>query len=381
VPTGEALDRVLAAPIIASGDLPSFPRSTVDGYAVRAQDTHGASSSQPAYLQLVGEAAMGSAPAFRLGPGEAALIHTGAMMPQGSDAVVMVEDTQIVSDHEIEVLAPVAAGQNMLAVGEDVRRGEAILDAGVRLRPGEIGGLMALGITEIAVARRPQVGIISTGDEVVPPSETPGPGQVRDVNSYSLAAVVARQGAIPELRGIVRDDRVALEARAREAHKEDDLVLITAGSSVSARDITAQVIDRLGKPGILVHGVSIKPGQPTILAVADGKPVIGLPGNPVSAVVVGELLVAPVVRRLLGERAPAPRPRVAARLKVNLPSMAGREDYVPVRLEVTPAGVQAEPVFGRSNLIFTLVRAHGLVRIPAESTGLPAGDRVEVWLL
>jgi len=378
VPTVEALGRVLAAPIAAPHPLPAFPRSTVDGYAVRAADTHGASPSLPAYLKLAGEVPMGAAPGLRLAPGQAALVHTGGMIPEAADAVVMLEDAQSPRPGEIEVLKPSASGQNVIALGEDVGQGEIVLDSGAPLRPQEIGGLMALGVLEVRVARRPRVGILSSGDEVVDPSVEPGPAQVRDVNSYALSALVREAGGEPVRHGIVPDQIEMLQSAARKAWAESDLVVITAGSSASARDLTAEAVRSLGSPGVLVHGVAIRPGKPTILAVAGDVPVIGLPGNPVSALVIARLFVVPVIRRLLGVRAPALAARLTARLTANVASEAGREDYIPVRLIVTPEGLAAEPVYGRSNLIFTLVRADGLVRIPPETTGLAAGSPVEV---
>jgi molybdopterin molybdotransferase len=378
IPTSEAVGRVLAAPVVAPHALPAFPRSTVDGFAVRAADTHGASPSLPAYLQVVGEVPMGRASDLKLSPGQAALVHTGGMVPDSADAVVMLEDTQSPRPGEIEVLKPSASGQNVIAAGEDVSPGESVLEAGVHLRPQEIGGLMALGIAEVRVARRPRVGILSSGDEVVDPESTPGPAQVRDVNSYALSALVVEAGGEPIRHGIVPDQMGALQEAARKALGASDLVVITAGSSASARDLTAEAIRSLGEPGVLVHGVAIRPGKPTILAVADEVPVIGLPGNPVSALVIARLFVVPVIRRLLGERGPALPARWMARLSANIASEAGREDYIPVRLVVTPEGLVAEPVYGRSNLIFTLVRADGLIRIAPEVTGLSAGAAVEV---
>lgn len=380
VATHDALNRVLAEAISAPHPLPPFARTTVDGYAVRAADTYGASERLPAYLELIGEVSMGQTTTLSVQSGQAVLVHTGGMIPEGGDAVVMLEDTQKAAPGQIEVLKAVAVGQNVLVEGEDVKAGELVLEAGVKLRPQEIGGLMALGVTSVQVSRRPRVGILSTGDEVVPPEATPSAGQVRDVNSYTLSALVRNVGGQPILRGIIPDHYEALFAATREAHREDDLVVITAGSSVSTRDLTAQVISALGKPGVLVHGVSIKPGKPTILAVADGVPMIGLPGNPVSALVVAGLFVVPVIYRLLGVRKPVEASRVMARMSVNVATETGREDYLPVRLTDSPHGPLAEPIYGRSNLIFTLVRADGLVRIPADATGLDAGAEVEVRL-
>jgi molybdopterin molybdotransferase len=380
IPTAEALGRVLAVDIRAPHALPPFPRSSVDGYAVRAADTFGASASLPAYLSVAGEVLMGTLTTLSLDRGRAALVHTGGMIPAGADAVVMVEDTQVARPDEIEVLKPTAPGQNVLQLGEDVQTGEIVLQRGARLRAQELGGLMALGFTRVDVVRRPRVAILSTGDEVVAPEADPLPGQVRDVNTTTLSALVEQGGGEPVFYGILPDQREALEAAARRAHAECDVVLITAGSSVSTRDITSEIIATLGAPGVLAHGVALRPGKPTILAICNGKPVIGLPGNPVSALVVAGLFVTPLLRRLLGVQAPRLIPRVTARLVTNIPSESGREDYVPVRVTGTEGDFTAEPVFGKSNLIFTLVRADGLVRVPAEASGLPAGIVVEVLL-
>ena len=381
VATESALGRITAAPVTAPHPLPAFPRATVDGYAVIASDTHGASETLPAYLQVAGEVLMGAPAGFELRRGSCALIHTGGMLPVGADAVVMVEHTQSVRQGEVEILRSLADGENVLKVGEDVQEGEEVLPDGLRLRPAEIGGLMALGLTQVAVARRPRVGILSSGDELVAPDQQPGPGQVRDVNAYTLSALVERVGGVAVHYGIQPDRAADLLAAARRALLECDIVVITAGSSASTRDLTAQVIDALGEPGVLVHGVNVRPGKPTILAVCCGKAVIGLPGNPVSALVIADLFVTPVLETLLGLRRRLPRPGLSAALALNLPSQAGREDWVPVRLVESPQGYLAEPVFGKSNLIFTLARADGLIRIPADANGLPAGARVEVVYL
>jgi molybdopterin molybdotransferase len=381
VDTSLALSRVTAEPVIAPYPLPSFTRSAMDGYAVRAADTFGASDSLPAYLRLVGEVPMGEMTVLSLKGGECALIHTGGMLPDQADAVVMVEHTQSARLGEVEISHAAAAGENVICKGEDVAQGEQVIGQGVRLRPQEIGGLMALGITRVCVFRRLRVGLISSGDEVIPPAQELLPGQVRDVNSYSLGALVEQNGAIPVQYGIVPDRAEALRSTAKQALSECDLVWITAGSSASARDLTSRVISELGKPGVLVHGVSVRPGKPTILAVCDGKAVVGLPGNPVSAMVIASLLVAPVIQKLSGISVDRPRGLVTAQLSLNLPSQAGREDWVAVRLSRKASGYQADPVFGKSNLIFTLVRADGLVRIPAAATGLSAGEMVEVRLI
>ncbi len=379
--SAQAVGRVLAADVYSTEALPPFDRSTVDGYAVHAADTYGASENLPAYLKLVGEVPMGAKPVFELGAGETAVIHTGGMLPAWADGVLMLEYSQIARPGEIEVLRAVALNENVLRTGEDVAVGDLILAAGTRLRPAEIGGLSALGITRVSVSRPPRVGILSSGDEVIPPGDSPQYGQIRDVNSYTLAALVARRGASPVLGGIVPDQADALERQMRQALDACDMLVITAGSSASARDLTAQTIQKMGTPGVLVHGVNVKPGKPTILGVCDGKAVIGLPGNPVSALVIAGLFALPVVDRLLGLKMGRPEASISARLSINLASQAGREDFVPVRLLQTPDGLVADPIFYKSNLIFTLARADGLVHIPADATGLPVDAPVDVRLL
>lgn len=379
--TAAALGRVTARAVIAGEPLPAFTRSTVDGYAVRASDTFGASDSLPAYLRLIGEVPMGREAGYSLEPGQAVAIHTGGMLPDQADAVVMLEHTQTAGQDEIEVLRAAAVGENILKRGEDVQAGEEVLPAGARLGPAEIGGLIALGETEIDVTRQPKIGILSSGDEVVDPAAQLQPGQVRDINSYTLSALVARTGGLPQRYGIVSDNASDLERRLSAALQECDLVVITAGSSASTRDLTAQVIQRMGAPGVLVHGVNVRPGKPTILAVCDGKAVIGLPGNPVSALVIARLFVVPLCERLQGLLRYPPLPPMKARLAINFASQAGRQDYLPVRLRQEQNEWLAEPIFYKSNLIFTLARADALAVIPADATGLAAGEEVEVFPL
>lgn len=381
IPSSAALGRTLASPIVAPHPLPSFPRSTVDGFAVSAADTYGSSEGLPAYLRVAGEVPMGSTPGFSLSSSDCALIHTGGMLPAGADAVVMVEYTQSAREGEVEILRAVGVGENVLKVGEDVEAGQEVIPAGKKLRPAEIGGLMALGIMQVEAARKPKVGIISSGDEVVPPEADLGPGQVRDVNAFTLGALVEEAGGEPVFYGIAGDEADELYGMSVQSLQECDVLVITAGSSASARDLTSEVINRLGKPGVLVHGINVRPGKPTILAVCNGKPVIGLPGNPVSALVVAGIFVVPVIHRLLGLSEETFRPSVPARLTLNLSSQAGREDWVAVKLSEGRDGYLAEPVFGKSNLIFTLSRCDGLIKIGSDATGLSAGSLVEVQLL
>ncbi len=379
VPTGVALERVVGAAVRAPVSVPAFARALMDGYAVRAQDTFGASATLPAYVSVAGEVPMGAEPGFALAPGQAALVHTGGMLPAGADAVVMLELTQMARADEVEILKAAAPGENVLQVGDDIHAGAEMFPAGHVLRAQDLGGLAALGFTSVSVARRPRVALLATGDEVVPPEVEPALGQVRDVNSYAVAGQIARAGGVPVRAGIAPDNYEALKSMAAAALADAEMLVLSAGSSVSVRDMTADVINTLGRPGMLVHGVALKPGKPAILAVCDGKPVVGLPGNPVSAMVVADLFVAPAVYRLQGAARPTRR-RVRARLTHNVASQAGRVDYTPARLIERAGETWAEPAFGKSNQIFTLVFADGMLVTPADANGLQAGDWADVHL-
>jgi molybdopterin molybdotransferase len=351
----------------------------MDGYAVRAQDTFGATPSLPTYLRVAGEISMGSAPAKRLEPVHAMLIHTGGMLPENADAVVMVENTQPSIRDEIEIFKAAAVGENVLKVGEDVAQNGEVMQPGLRLRPQDLGALVALGITQIEVTRAPRVALIATGDEVLPPQATISPGQVRDINSYTLSGLVESVGGVPVRYGIIADDHHSLKAAAESALRKCDVLTISAGSSTSVRDITERVLHSLGEPGVLLHGIAMKPGKPTILAVSNGKPALGLPGNPVSAMVVARILLLPILHFLQGTHPPTAN-IVAAQLTRNITSTSGREDHIPVRLLSNEGKTYAEPIFGKSNLIFTLVRSDGSVTVPLNSNGLSQGETVNVLL-
>ena len=378
IPTVHALGRILAASIRSPEYLPPFNRSTVDGYAVRAADTFGAREAMPAYLHVTGEVLMGEVSTLIVNEGEAAVVHTGGMIPAGADSVVMLEDTQQVAGAEIEVNKPAGVGLNILKKGEDVTEGDLVFERGKRIRAQEIGGLMALGIASIQVVKKPKVGIISTGDELIDVEQPLEPGKNRDINSYTLSALVERAGGEAVRYGIVPDHIETLTKVVKQAHQEHEMVIITAGSSVSERDQTAAIIDSLGEPGVLVHGVTLKPGKPTILGIVNGKPLIGLPGNPVSALVVAGIFVLPALRWALGVQQDQWLATARASLAENVASETGRTDYLPVALRREGENLLADPVYGRSNLIFTLVRADGLVIVPAASTGFEKGTAVDV---
>jgi molybdopterin molybdotransferase len=296
---------------------------------------------------------------------------------EGADAVVMIENTQSI-DSTLEISKSVGPGENLVRVGDDIRVGHNIFRRGHLVRPQDIGVLAALGIAQIAVFQPPRVAIISAGDEVISPDKTPLPGQVRDINTYTLSALVRQAGGVPLPQGIMKDDFESLSSAARRAILAAEILIISSGSSVSTRDMTSRVISDLGKPGVLVHGVSLRPGKPTILAAVEGKPVLGLPGNPVSAMVVFDLFARPIIYRVAGCDTPPLPPTVTARLTRNIPSTTGREDYVPVSLEMTEDTLFATPIFGESNLITTLVQADGVAKVPLDKHGLTEGEMVSV---
>lgn len=380
IPAISALGRVIADEIRSPEDLPAFPKSTMDGFSVRARDTFGASESLPAMLEVVADIPTGTGPHAVLDIGEAAVAYTGGMLAHDANAVVMIERTQPADETSIEVLRPVAPGENVIQPGEDVRAGDILFSPGHTIRAQDIGGLLALGITEVPVLRRPKVAIVSTGDELVPPNVQPPPGKIRDINTYTIAARVAQCGADPVIVGLAPDEYEPQLQAARDGVRTVDALVFSAGSSLSTRDMTADVFNQLGEPGVLLHGISIKPGKPTIVAVADRKPLFGLPGNPVSALVVFDLLVAPTIHLLSGASDPPAASAVDAILTADIPSESGREDYIPVTLSDSNGILSATPVFGKSNLIYTLINSDGLIQVPAHSGGLYAGEEVSVRL-
>jgi molybdopterin molybdotransferase len=379
----DALGRILAQDVVAENDIPGFDRATMDGYAVAAASTFGASESNPAYLTVVGSVKMGACPDFTVSVGQAAHIATGGMLPQGAESVVMVEHTDALDPTTIEVYRSVAPGQHVVAADDDASRGSTLLTAGCRLRPQELGILAACGLQAVRVHRRPRVAIVSTGDEVVPVQDRPRGGQIRDVNAHTLAGMVREAGAEPVMMGIVRDHYQDLLDRCQAALQAADMVLVSGGSSVGTRDLTVDALAALDDSRILVHGVSISPGKPTILAHCGKKAFWGLPGHVTSAMVVFLVLVQPFVHHIGGRRPSAPV-WVKARLSRNLASAQGRVDYVRVRLKRSDrlgGELIAEPVLGASGLIRTMVEAHGLIAVDLNSEGLDKDTMVDVLLI
>jgi len=373
VPVEASAGRVLISDVSADSDIPGFDRSVVDGYAVRSADTAGAGDASPALLRCAGRVAMGQHDAtLTIGSAECAYIPTGGILPEGADAAVMVEYTELAGD-TVLVRKAASHGENIIRKDEDFRAGETVFSRGRRLSPQDAGVLAACGCTAVPVAKKPLVGIISTGNELVPGGVVPGPGQVRDANGPMLAAWLREYGCEPRLYGIVKDECEAFCAIIARAVAECDVVLLSGGSSKDDRDMTARVIAEQGE--VLVHGIALAPGKPTIIGRIESRPVFGLPGHPASAFVVLIAVVRPLLDRMLGQKQPLLR-TVRATLSTNIPSQRGREEYVRVKVE---NGV-ATPLFGKSGLLNTLVLSDGLVCIPAGFEGLEQGSLVDVIL-
>ncbi len=384
--TDSAISRILAEDVYSPVDLPDFARSTMDGYALKAKDTFGANDSIPTYLELVGHILMGEAPNFKLEIGQAARISTGGMLPEGSDCVIMQEYTNLMDDKTLEVLKSTSVGENILNVGDDLKKGENFLASGIPLKSHDIGALFGVGITRVRVSTRPKVAILPTGDELVGPGQKTKPGQIRDINRFSLAAAVSEMDCIPMVEDILPDDLEVIKSRLEKVIQDADIVLVSGGSSMGMRDFTVSAINSLGEPGVLIHGISIKPGKPTILGRLDfeggNKILIGIPGHPVSAMMIFHKFVVPTIRRLRGEKDifVSQRGKVLASLSRNLPSAPGREDMIRVSLKIEGNKLIASPLMGNSAMISTMTKADGYLIIPTDFDGLVAETEVEVLL-
>lgn len=371
-----AFGRVLAEDVLARESVPGFDRSTVDGYAVVAQDTFGCSESIPAILRYLGEVRMGEDTDLIVHPGECAYVPTGGKIPPGADAMVMIEYAEDFQDGFIYANKPAAPGQHIIFEGDDVTPGKCVLPAGRKLCAPDIGTLAALGYSSVPVRKKPIVGILSTGDEIIGIDEKPRMSQIRDVNTYTLFAGVLEAGAQPISFGVIRDDAEQLKRAVQDALAKCDLLLISGGSSVGIKDATCRVIEELGE-GIFVHGIAIKPGKPTIIGSIEGKPVYGLPGHPVSALFIYRLFAQPLIYRMLGEKhldLPVPM-----ELSQAVPSNHGREECVPVKIDLQEGIYRAIPIIGKSGLISSLSQADGYLRIDRDCEGLSKGEIVRVY--
>jgi molybdopterin molybdotransferase len=380
VPLELALDRIVADPVISPEDLPSAARSTMDGYAVRAADTFGASQSMPCYLNITGEVLMGEASAGEVKKGCCHKIPTGGLLPPGANSVVMLEHTVPVDETMIEIVKGVGDGTNLIQKGEDIAIHTEALPSGHLLRPQDLGLLAGIGVAEVAVFKKPRVGIVSTGDEIIPYSEQPLPGQIRNINSITLSSMISRAGALATDYGVVSDRMEIFFPALEKAVFENDIVLFSGGSSVGVRDLGEQAVEALGPPGIFIHGVALKPGKPILMGLSGTVPVFGLPGHPVSALVCFDLFVLKAINILSGRTKEKELPplTLSAKLSRNINSAPGRKDSIRVGLRKENNGWIASPVMGKSGSISTLSRAQGCFFIDEDSQGVSEGTTVEV---
>ena len=372
VPLALSPGRVIAKSAAAAEDVPGFHRSTVDGYAVMAADTFGASAAMPALLRQTAEVKMGQAADVSLRSGECAVVPTGGELPRGADAVVMLEDAQAFAGAMIAVEKPAAPGNHIIFAGDDAKKGSVVIAAGKRLLPQDIGALAALGYAEVQVARRPRVCVLSTGDELVDPSQTPKDGEVRDVNGGMLTAAAEAAGADATFCGRVPDEKTLLAGRIRDCAEKCEMLLLSGGSSVGAKDAAAECVSEQGE--LLFHGLAVKPGKPTFAGRIGRTLVIGLPGHPAAAFFIFQLLVRPALEAMMRQTGAVRM--IPARLRAAVPSNTGREEYVAVRLD----GGEAEPLMSKSGLISVLARADGYIRIPRDTEGFSSGAKVDVRL-
>lgn len=382
IPIESALGRVLSEDVSAPEDLPGFSRSSMDGYAVKAKDTFGATENLPALLDIIGEVSMGQVPAVSIEPGQTVRISTGGMLPQGADGVVMLEYCHLLDERTVEISRVISPLENVIQPNDDFKKGAIVLESGHTLRPQDIGVMAGLGISKVSVFRRPRVAIISTGDEVIPINQKPLPGQIRDINSYTLRSFCQQTGAESIFLGLCSDKSMPLRSMVEKGLEQADTVWISGGSSMGARDLTLNVFESFDNMELLVHGISISPGKPTIIARIGSRALFGLPGHVVSAMVVAEVFLSPFIARLSGKKdIPAmSRLEVTAELSRNIESAGGRDDYIRVRLIKKDDHLIAEPVFGKSGLISTLVNADGLLKIDRNTEGLYEGQMVNIMI-
>lgn len=386
----QLLGRVLAEDIISSEAVPGFNRSTVDGYAVCSSDTGGATESMPAFLRVIGEVEMGcDASRLTVGPGECVYVPTGGMVPAGADAMVMVEYCEAFGADQMAVYSSVSAGNNMVMAGDDMDCGQVVLRRGRKIRPADLGVLAAIGRTSALVYKPWKIVILSTGDEIIDPSKSPQPGQVRDVNTYGLYGLAVKYGFDVLGFQVVEDDAAVLEQRVAMAMKQADLVVISGGSSQGKKDATASIIGSLASSGVLTHGLAVKPGKPTILGFDEPSrtALIGLPGHPVAAMILFEKIVGGLWEFLTGQRFVEKRPSVEGLLTANVAASPGRKTWQLVKVDFD--GKRDEdtglpyvtPVWGKSGLIRTLSGADGYIEIDVNDEGASRGQQVRVWML
>ncbi|MFZ5352489.1 MAG: gephyrin-like molybdotransferase Glp [Bacillota bacterium] len=375
----KVLGRIAARDIFSGFDIPEFNRSTVDGYAVLSKDTIGASESLPLFLDIAGSVEMGKATQIILNSGKAAYVPTGGIIPAGADGVVMIEYIEMLDEKTIAVHDSIAPGDNIINIGDDIRKNEILINRGCVIKPQQIGVLAAAGVEYVEVYKKLKIAILSTGDEIVSPFSEVAPGQVRDINAYVLAAMAEELGAEVTSINMLKDDLELLTATIGDLAKHNDIVVVSGGSSAGNKDVTAKAIDNLGNPGVFVHGIAVKPGKPTIIGKSGNTAIIGLPGHPVSAAVIFRVFVGYLVKLILGKE--AERLYIQARCTANIHSSPGKETYQMVELSEGPEGYEAYPVYAKSAAISLLSKAQGYITIPMNKEGIKKGEAVRVELL
>jgi len=373
-----SVGRILATDIVSTENVPSFNRSTVDGFAVKAQNTFGCSDSIPAILNFKGEVLMGEAPTFEIGKDECAYVPTGGELPAGADAMVMIEYSENYGDGTRAMLKPSAPGQHVTFIGDDVKVGQAVLHKGTKLAARHIGVLAALGYDKVPVYKKPVISVISTGDELVDVTESPKGAEVRDINSFTICAALEELGCEYRKIGIVKDNLPLLESVMTKAFSESDMVIVSGGSSVGVKDSTFKVLDKIGE--VLFHGIAIKPGKPTILGNVNGKPGFGLPGHPLAAYYVFNLFVKPLIKNMTGANNTDLYNKKNANLTLSIPCNHGREECMGIKMKNENGRTMAEPVYAKSGLISVLSDSDGYIRIARDCEGLSQDEEVEIEL-
>lgn len=373
-----ALGEMLATDIYAGEDLPNFRRSTVDGYALISKDSFGASESMPSIFDIIGEIEIGKGTEIKITTGNCAYVPTGGMVPEGADAVIMIEYTEELTG-QVMVSKPIGPLENIVLVGEDIKKDEQLFKKGHKLRPQDIGLLYGLGITKVTIYEPMKIGIISTGDEVVNPNQDTREGQIRDINTYVLSSMAKEDNCTANIYGIVKDEFENLRQKLSEALEQNDLVLISGGSSAGMKDLTCDVINSIGNPGVLVHGLQAKPGKPTIIGRVDNKAIFGLPGHPAAALMIYIKAVRKLINNIKGHN--EVEYPISAYFGKNYSSIEGREEYVLVRLEKQDKRTVALPIYYKSALISPMSKTDGYIIIEPNKEGVYEGEKVEVWRL
>lgn len=375
----DSLNRILADDVYSTIDVPEFDRSTVDGYAIRVEDSHGANDSIPSILNIIGEVHMGEEARQEVDPGQAVYVPTGGMIPKGANGMVMIENTEKLDEETLLIYKPLGQGANIVYKSEDIKKGGLILERGRKISPEAMGVLAALGKGQVKVYEKPKFYIISTGDEIIDLDEELTMGKIRDINSYALQGEIENLGGVVVGRSIIKDDYEKLKAEVERAVQVADIVLISGGSSVGARDYTHKVIDSLDGAGVFVHGVSIKPGKPTIIGEGKGKLIFGLPGHPVSSILVFKTFLEDYIKNKLGVK--EIKASVSAIMDFNFPSSPGKLTYQLVTLEEKDGNYLAKPSFGRSGMISLLSKSQGYIVLEAHEEGIDKGEERKVYIL